>query len=83
MGVSFKGFTEIATLLLEAGAAVNVVNNGRTTALMFAAMFGQEAIVRLLLGRGADPDIRDLQGLTAMDHAKARGQEAVAILLES
>ena len=39
------------------------------TPLMIAAGYGYTPIVRLLLARGADPRIRDLDGGTAVDYA--------------
>jgi len=39
------------------------------TPLMMAAGYGYTPIVRVLLTRGADPRLRDLDGLTAVDYA--------------
>jgi uncharacterized protein len=47
-------------------------NNGRT-ALMKAAGEGQEAVVRLLLENGADPNVRLTSGWTAMIEAAHHG----------
>jgi ankyrin repeat protein len=45
----------LARLLLDAGAAVDGRGEGGFTALHAAAQNGDEALVRLLLDRGADP----------------------------
>jgi hypothetical protein len=54
--------------LLEGHADPNRSVNGMTP-LMMAAGYGYTPIVRLLLARGADPRIRDLDGGTAVDYA--------------
>jgi ankyrin repeat protein len=41
------------------------------TALMSAAIVGSDTTVKELLQRGANPLLRDAEGLTALDHAKA------------
>ena len=56
--------------LLDGHADPNRAVNGGTP-LMWAAGYGYTPIVRLLLARGADPRIRDLDGETAVDYAVA------------
>jgi len=51
------------------------------TALMCAAMDGREAIVRLLLQRGASKELQDAYGETALQHAQRRGHTACVRLL--
>jgi uncharacterized protein len=66
----------IARLLLEHGAPVNA-RQGRGgsgfTPLMEAAFNGQVDMVQILLDHGADARLRDEEGRTAADHARARG----------
>jgi ankyrin repeat protein len=55
---SLKGFDAIAEMLLDHGARVDQVNTGSgTTALYAAAAFGKGDVVRLLLKRGANPNV--------------------------
>ena len=54
--------------LLDGHADPNRAVNGGTP-LMWAAGYGYTPIVRLLLARGADPRLRDLDGDTALDWA--------------
>lgn len=54
--------------LLDGHADPNRAVNGMTP-LMMAAGYGYTPIVRLLLARGADPRLRDLDGETAVDYA--------------
>jgi ankyrin repeat protein len=57
--------------LLDAGANPNVVADGGVTALMKAAYGGHPAAVEILLQGGADREIRDIDGTSARDYAKA------------
>ena len=55
---------------------------GRTP-LIYAAQSGHEALVRLLLERGADVEAKDRGGETALIYAAESGHEAVVRLLKS
>ena len=71
----------IARRLLEHGAPVNA-RQGTSglgfTPLMEAAFNGQADMVDLLLDYGADPTMRDDEGLTAGDHARKGGHAELA-----
>ena len=82
MGVCFKGYNEIAKLLLDNGANVNVTNFNGATALIFAATFGRMEIAKMLLEHGADKTLQDDRGHTAADHAKMQGIREMVELLE-
>ena len=69
MGASFKGYSEIATVLIKSGANINSQHGNGGTALMFASMFGRNKLVKILLDFGADRMILDNSGLMAVDHA--------------
>jgi len=58
---------EMVTLLIDAGALLNVKNNDGSTALHTAAFFGRPAIVKLLLDKGVDTSIKNNTGATAFD----------------
>lgn len=79
--VSGAGDTAIATLLIEAGADVNVAQRHGWTPLHGAAHGGDVEIVTLLIARGADVDARNDDGLTALDMARERRHSEVAALL--
>ena len=83
MGVCFKGHTNIAKLLLDNGANVNVTNFNGATALIYAATFAKKDIVNLLLENGADITIKDDRGNTAMDHAQMQDAKPIIELLEN
>jgi ankyrin repeat protein len=63
--VAFKGYVEVAKLLLEAGADPNADQGGGTTPLMLASLFGRASIVRLLQERGANATARNRWGISA------------------
>lgn len=69
---------DIATLLLDNGADIDAQNKKGETALILAVKCGSEAFVELFLSRGADPDIRDLQGKMAEEYAQDSGRLSVA-----
>jgi len=55
-GAARGGHLEVAEILLDRGARVDLVPRGDASSLMIAAEHGHEELVRLLLARGADPN---------------------------
>ena len=51
------------------------------TSLIYAVTFNREEIARLLLEHGADRDIKDVRGNTALEHAKMQGLPNLVALL--
>jgi ankyrin repeat protein len=80
---AITGSTAIVQKLLMARHAVNVDTKDGTnqTALHWAVRNGHEAVVRLLLKKGAGIDVRDKKGRTALHWAAGSGHEAVVRLL--
>ena len=64
---SVFGKTEIAELLINAGADLNIQNNDGSTALISAAFFCRPEIVNMLLKKNADKTIKNNYGQTAYD----------------
>jgi hypothetical protein len=52
------------------------------TLLSYAARYGHEAVVKLLLEKGVDLDSKDISGRTPLSHAARYGHEAVVKLHE-
>ncbi len=84
---SERGHVEVVRYLLdETDVDVDHVNNLGWTALLEAVILGEggaphQAIVRMLLDAGADPELADRDGVTPLAHARARGQAEVAAIL--
>ena len=69
--------------LLKNGADINAQSKKqRITALIVAAAVGDVEVVRLLLEYGADTDLAEIDGSTALDRARQYGHPAVVALLE-
>ena len=84
---SERGHVDYVRRVLKTGIKVNHVNRLGWTALLEAVILGDggsdhQEIVRLLLAAGADRSIPDKDGVTALDHARARGYTALVRLLQ-
>lgn len=81
------GHHQVVERLIAAGAPVDHVNNLGWTALIEAVILGDGGkdhieTVRALVDGGADTTIGDYQGVTPLEHARARGYEEMMALLE-
>lgn len=74
--------TEAAALLLDRGARIDAPSPNGSTALMLAARYAPEETVDLLLARGANPKLRNQQGLGPADFARLGGRERLAARLD-
>jgi uncharacterized protein len=72
---------DMVNLLLENHAYIDAASPNKTTPLMMAAHYGHDSVVKLLLEEGADPMLRNEQGLSAIDFAhRAKRTEAAAMI---
>ena len=81
---SQKYHTEIIKLLIAAGADVNAKCRTGSTALVYAARYGNKEIVKLLITAGADVNAKGSivdDGRTALMVAAAKGNTEMAKLL--
>ena len=82
-----SGHTPVMRLLLDNHAYIDAESPNRTTPLMMAAMYGTAGAVKLLLQEGADPGLKNEQGLTALQFAERANQREsageIALLLRS
>lgn len=83
---SYFGQKDAVQFLLEHGASPRIVSrNPEAKTPLHSAVVGvgdRGAIARLLLGRGADPGVRDADGLTVVDLARREGDAEVVTLLQ-
>ncbi len=81
------GHVEVVRYLLTTDLNIDQVNNLGWTALLEAVVLGDggptyQRIVRLLVDAGAELSIRDNNGNTALDYARARGYSEIISILE-
>ncbi|MBS1549535.1 MAG: ankyrin repeat domain-containing protein [Bacteroidetes bacterium] len=67
--------------LLEHGADVNKICDNKTP-LMFAAKYGKLEMVKQLLAKGAQKDLKNTKGYTALDYAKRENFQEIVQLLQ-
>ncbi|MDP2817682.1 MAG: ankyrin repeat domain-containing protein [Polaromonas sp.] len=76
-----SGSLAILSLLLDNHAYIDAESPNGSTPLMMAAMYGTPQAVKLLVDAGADPLLKNQQGLTAIDFARrASRTESVDLL---
>ncbi|MEJ2171603.1 MAG: ankyrin repeat domain-containing protein [Woeseiaceae bacterium] len=68
-----SGDLETAMLLLEAGADIDGATAEHGSALVVASASGHEELALFLLAEGANPELRDENGVTALHHAHQGG----------
>lgn len=85
---SERGHADYVARVVTTGIDVNHVNRLGWTALLEAVILGDggpshQRIVATLLAAGADPALADRDGVTALQHARSKGQLEVTALLQS
>lgn len=76
------GQLKMISFLLEQNAYIDAESPNGTTPLMMASLYASPESVQLLLDQGADPLLKNEQGLTALQFAE-RGKRVDAIALLS
>jgi len=74
---------KVFTLLAQKGADLNTADHLGNTLLMVAAMNRKPDMMRLLLTLGADPRLKNGEGLTALDYARSLKFEEIEHLLQA
>lgn len=90
---AMKARVDVLRRLLDSGADVNEIGFEYSaveqlaevagSGLHFAVDGGSEEVVRLLLERGADRQLKDAQGKTALERARGQGFEGIIALLDN
>ena len=83
---SERGHVDMVRALLRTDIDVDHVNRLGWTALLEAVILGDggpahQQIVQLLVDAGADLGLADRDGVTALDHARERGYDEIALTL--
>lgn len=73
----------ILLILLEHSAYIDAESPNGSTPLMMAAMYGNAESVKVLLEAGADPTLKNQQGLTAADFALRVSRNDSAALIDA
>jgi ankyrin repeat protein len=74
---------EVAQLLIQQGADLNVKQHGGWTPLHAAAMHGDENLVELFLKHGADRNLKSDDDQTAADLAASKGHGGLSRILST
>jgi hypothetical protein len=78
---STGGHITVMRLLLDNHAYIDAASPNGSTPLMMAARYGTNDAVKLLLDAGADPTLKNVQGLTAIDFARQVQREDTVLLI--
>jgi uncharacterized protein len=73
----------IARILLERHAYIDAESPNKSTPLMLAAQYGSQDMVQLLLDAGADVQLRNQLGLSAVDFAQRSERAFMVKLLQN
>lgn len=81
MWATYKGRTEVATLLMDRGADVNAHGNYHLSSLLWAAGRGYLHIAEALIQHGAKVNVGDKYGTTALIWGSRKGHTEIVELL--
>jgi ankyrin repeat protein len=73
--------SEIADRLIKADAELDIADNNKMTALMWAVYEGKENTAKVLIDAGANFDLTDENGQTALIYASWKGYGEIALML--
>jgi len=75
--------TKVLELLVKNGAQVNAADHTGYTLLMVAAVNKKPDLVKLMLALGADPNLKNREGLSALDYARSLKFAEIEHLLQA
>ena len=81
MDAVWRGNEKITKYRISKGADLNTINKEGQNNLMLAVGANRESLVKLLAENGADPDVKDMMGMSAYNYAVLfKKQKLVEIL---
>ncbi len=83
MAAVFKNNIDIAKMLLDLGADVNIVDPKGTSALHYGVRFSNIDLIELLVDYGADIKLKDNKGFSPRDYAELDNNEFISKLLKN
>lgn len=81
MHAAEKGHIEIARILINSGASLNMADFTGYTALMYASIYNRKDMVSLLIEKKANIHMVDHDGTTALMHAIDEGNTEIVVIL--
>jgi ankyrin repeat protein len=82
--MGFTGDVRKAKLLIDHGAEINVLDEEfRSTPLGFAARWGKQEVLELLLESGAEPNLAGAEWATPLAWARRKGHLKIEAMLKS
>ncbi|WP_339045322.1 ankyrin repeat domain-containing protein [Candidatus Mesenet endosymbiont of Agriotes lineatus] len=78
--ISSANIQKVARALLSSSLNINVQNSEGQTAILLAALHSNLCIAKMLMVFGADPNIKDKYGMTAISMATVNNTEILEIL---
>lgn len=82
MDAVWRGNEKITKYLIEKGAELNTINKEGQTNLVLAVGADRLNICKLLVENGADPDVKDMMGMSAYGYATLFRKEKIAEVLK-
>lgn len=79
-GAAYKGYIDVAQLLLNYNINVNEKDANGSTPLIYATLFGHTKLAKLLIEKGATPLVKDQTGSSAYDYAQQLSNEELISL---
>ena len=71
------GLAETVSILIQAGADINLTNNDGNNALWLACFSGDENTINVLIENGIDIDNCNITGATALIYASSTGKSSI------
>lgn len=82
MDAVWRGNEKITQMLIDRGADLNTINKEGQTNLILAVGADRLSLVKLLAENGADPDVKDMMGMSAYNYAILFKKEKIAEVLK-